>query len=187
MRKKGIEVGINFLVMIIISLVIFIFGLTFAFRFFGQAEKYRAEVDQNTRREIENIIINQGNRVAAYPTTIELYPGKDETIGLGVFSIGFDGDVKFALNVSCDKYIQPDQTEGDYQANYACPMIQILYAPKSPQAVTIKPNEDYVYAIYIKNKGAAPGTYILNGRVTYTDESGTQQYGDVQKIYVKAR
>jgi len=185
MRKKGIEIGINFLVVIIISLVVFITGLVFAFNFFGKAQTYQNQVDQNTRREIENTIINQGNRVAAYPTQIELFAGKDETIGLGVFSIGFTASTDFTLDVSCDKFIKTDQSEGDYLATSACPKIQILYAPKT---VAINPNGDNVYAIYIKNTGAQQGTYIINGRVTYKDSNNIdQQYGDVQKIYLRAR
>jgi hypothetical protein len=176
MKKKGMEISINFLVMIVISLVIFIFAITFAFRFFGSAEKYRQQVDENTRKEIENIMINQGYKVAAYPTQIELYPGKDDIIGLGVFSVNFDSNETFELNVSCTKYIKTDGTAG---GDGNCSKITILYTPKT---VDIKPNSDYVYAVYIKNNAAQRGTYILNARVV----AEGSQYGDVQKIYVKS-
>jgi len=174
------EISINFLVMIIISLVIFIFGLIFAFRFFGQATSYQKQVDQNTRKEIENIIINQGNRVAAYPTTISLLPGKDDIVGLGIFSIGFNDSAVFSMSANCVKYINTQDMEEDSTLPNTCPKITILYTPPS---VTIKPNSDFVYAIYIKNTGAWPGLYVINARVV----TGTQQYGDIQKIYVRTR
>ena len=183
MKKKGLEISINFLVMIIISLVIFIFALTFAFRFFGQAEEYQKKVDQNTRQQIQDLIINQGQRVAAYPTQTDLYPSKDEVIGLGVYSIGFNGPKTFNLFVNCTKYIYANGSSAEpdiIQEQCSNSSWTVLYSPTS---VDLKPEGDYVFTIYIKNKGAWRGTYIFNGVVTV--DNGI--YGSVQKIYVNAK
>lgn len=177
MKKKGMEISINFLVMIIISLVVFIFGMVFAFRFFGQAEDYKSKVDQDTRREIESLVIGQGGKVAAYPTQIQLNSGKNEIIGVGVASIGQEFEKTFSLNISCVKYITNSEALGG-EGN--CSKITILYTPTD---ISLTPNADYIYAIYIKNNNAPLGTYIINARVT---AEGIGQYGEIQKIYVKS-
>ena len=184
MKKKGVEISIRFLVTIIIALIVFIFALTFAFRFFGQAEDYQRKVEQSTRTEIERIMINQGHKVAAYPTQIELYSGDSETIGLGIFSINYDSEKTFNLAVDCVKFINTSEREEDMSNTYGntCGAIDILYTPAS---VKIEPNEDHIYAIYIKNDGAWRGTYILNAVVTVDNEPGV--YGNVQKIYIKSK
>jgi len=181
MRKKGLEISINFLVMIIISLVIFIFALMFAFRFFGQAEQYQKKIEQSTRQELENLIINQGYKVAAYPTQLELHSGKDAVVGVGIFSVGFEGDKEFLVNISCAAYINmSERLEPPHDDPKKCGALTVFYSPPS---IKIGPNKDYIYSVYIKNNGAWRGTYVINAEVKVEGA----RYGDVQKIYVRAK
>ncbi len=177
MKKKGIEVGINFFVILIISLVVFIFAMTFAFRFFGKAEEYKRQVDENTRREIENLVISQGNKVAVYPTQLELRRGESESIGIGILNTGFERT--FQINHSC-KYV------GEEGTGNQCDDITVVYLQAG---ISLKPNEDEIQAVSIRNAGAYRGTYILSFDVKYPPAGqGTQtQYGDIQKVYVTSR
>lgn len=184
MNKKGIEISVKFLISIILALVVFIFAMTFAFRFFGSAEDYRDKVEQSTRQEIESMMINQGQKVAAYPTQIELYPSKSENIGLGIFSVNRNDAETFKLNVSCAKYLDPsdvalDLSDPEIKQN-TCDKIKILYVPHE---IELQPNANHIFNIYVENNNAWRGTYVINGEVVV----GGQKYGSVQKIYLKAR
>ena len=180
MKKKGFEVGVNFFVMLIISLAVFILSMSLAFNSFNKAAQFQKDIDQNTRREIENLIINQGQKAAIYPSQAELYSGKSEVIGLGIFN-NLEDEKDFSLAVTCTKYIQPDGTEGGIGN---CSMIQILFTPPS---VSIKANGNFIYGISIQNKAAARGQYIINAVVTYSDNGIARQHGEVQKIYIVSK
>ncbi len=177
MRKKGFEVGISFFVTLVISLAVFILSMSLAFNSFNKANQFQRDIDQNSRREIENLIINQGQKVAIYPSQAELYSGKSEIIGLGIFN-NLDNEKIFSLAVNCTKYIQPDGSAGGVGN---CSRIQILFTPKS---VNIKANDNFIYGISVQNKAAARGQYIVNAVVTYPDGATAVQHGEIQKIYV---
>ena len=181
MRKKGFEVGINFFVTLIIALVVFGFAMSFAFRFFGKAKEYQAQLDQNTRAQLESLIINSGDRVAAYPTQVELHGGETQIIGIGILNI-LGVPKTFNVNVSCTKLIYTDGTAETNPATIAeeCAKIKIVYLPTHE----LKNNANEIFSVSIRNTGALRGTYILDAKVTYS--GGAEAYGGIQKIYLKS-
>ena len=56
MRKRGIELSINFIVILIISLIIFTSGLVFTNKFFKLAVDRKADLDKQTELEIQNLL-----------------------------------------------------------------------------------------------------------------------------------
>jgi len=185
MSKKGFEVGISFFVTLVIALVIFGFAMSFAFRFFGKAKEYQRELDQNTRAQLESLIINSGDRVAVYPTQTELHSGETEVAGLGILNVlNTATENTFTLEVNCTKLIYNDGTAaGPDETETECAKIKLVYLSE----YIIKNNDNIITSIAIKNTGAVLGTYIIDARVTTPDAEGvTQVYGGVQKIYLKS-
>lgn len=174
MNKRAIEVGINFIVILIIAIVVFGLGLNFAFKFFKKAEEFREEIDQRTRQEIESLIVGGGAKVAIYPTQVTLYGGQKATIGIGILNV-LDAEKTFSLNVECSKRVSDSTVEDCDKDKMRAGFFR---------EHTIKPNEHQITSALITNNGAPPGTYIINIKVEYG--SPPISYGDeVYKVYVR--
>jgi len=53
--KKGIELSINFIVMLIIGIAMFGFGLKFLAQFFSGAEQIKSQLDTQTKTQIQRL------------------------------------------------------------------------------------------------------------------------------------
>ena len=71
-NRKGIELSINFIVMLILALAVFSGGIMFATKFFGHAEKVRASMDAQTEKQIEKLL-DSGSPVVIPINTKEQY------------------------------------------------------------------------------------------------------------------
>jgi hypothetical protein len=84
-NKRGIELSINFIVMLVLAIAVFIGGLIFASKFFGHAEKVRGSLDSQTERQIEKLL-DSGSPVVMPISTKEINKNKFDTFGLGVLA-----------------------------------------------------------------------------------------------------
>jgi hypothetical protein len=84
--KKGIELSINFIVILIISLIIFVGGLAFTNKFMKLAIDRKAELDQQTEYEIEQLLAD-GAPVAIPHNKKTTKIGKSLLFGLGINNI----------------------------------------------------------------------------------------------------
>lgn len=172
MKKKGFELSINFLVVLIITLVVFIFAIAFAYKFFGKAGEMKASIDQRTKSEIQTLIMSQGMKVAVYPTQISMYAGESESLGVGILNV-LGSEKEFAVTLECTKCIS--ETE--------CFCNDMQWVIQSP--ITIQNNKDEIVAGVIgAADDAESGTYVFDINVEYGD-NGMKNYGGLQKVYVK--
>ncbi len=176
MKKKGFELSINFLVALIITLVVFMFAVSFAYKFFSKSTDIQAKIDQRTKAELQTLITSQGMKVAIYPTQIETTRGKTVTIGVGILNI-IGSETEFDVTMVCTKYISATNVISD------CPLgIKSIIQP----SIVIKNNKDGTVAGAISTDSTAQlGTYIFDINVEYDDNSVTKNYGGLQKVYVK--
>ena len=100
MNKKAFELAIGTIVILIISVVIFSMSLYFVFKWFGQAEQLKAEIDKQTREQII-AALKTGNQLVAIPISIqEAKRGRAVTFGVGVLNIGKEGPFSMAATFS---------------------------------------------------------------------------------------
>ncbi len=83
--KKGFQVSIGFLVILIITIVVFAMGIRFAYTLFSKAHETVEKFDEQTQAEIERSLY-QGNIVAIPVNNKEIKVGKTETFGLGILN-----------------------------------------------------------------------------------------------------
>jgi hypothetical protein len=173
MKKKGFELSINFLVALIITLVVFMFAVSFAYKFFGKSEELQAKIDQRTKAELQTLIASQGMKVAIYPTQIETTRGKTVTLGVGILNV-VGSETEFDVTMACTKFISESNV-----IQQPCPQgIKSIIQP----SIVIKNNKDGTVAGAISTNSSAPlGTYIFDITVKY----GNTEYGGLQKVYVK--
>lgn len=107
--KGALDLSMNVLVMIIISLVILGSGITLLYNFISGAEEIKAELDQRTAEELERLLVDQGERVALPLQATTLLRGENHVFGLGILNIkeeATDFEIKVELSAAFNKQDQ---------------------------------------------------------------------------------
>ena len=99
--KKGIELALNFLVIIILSIVIFSLSLVFLVNLFKSPEQALAQITANTESQIFATLF-EGKKTQVYPSSLTIRTGKSETIGIGIQNI-VGNDNKFFIQLTDGK------------------------------------------------------------------------------------
>ena len=82
--KKGFQLTATFLVILILTVVIFTGAIYFTKRFFTTAEQMRATIDRQTEAEIEALLYQEGNLIALPVFKKKVPRGQQATFGIGV-------------------------------------------------------------------------------------------------------
>jgi len=152
-HKKGIELSINFLVVIILGLAMLGMAVLFFTKFFAGARTIQASYDQQTEEELNAMLI-AGKKVAIPFTRIEVKPGETAVFGLGILSI-IPAQTDFGILVKCDMFVREDGT-----VDGSCPLAESALYPDSK---TLQNNEHVSIPIAIStNKDADAGTYVYD-------------------------
>jgi len=85
-KKKGFELQVTFLVVMIISIVIFISGLYLMRQFFTATTTFQAQIDADTQREIERRLSESGEKVSLPINRKSFKVGEGQAFGLGILN-----------------------------------------------------------------------------------------------------
>jgi len=174
--KKGIALSINFLVIIIISLVIFGSGIVFLSKLMGGAEDIKTKLDSKTESQLERLLLDAGKKVALPKHTVYTEPGKVVSFGIGILNIDKKFGTKFKVSVKLS-------TASDKQEKVMTVLPDVSsWLLFNPGPYIIKENEHKTVPIGISvPKTAAKGTYIFNAQVL--DGNG-KVYDNIKKFNV---
>lgn len=176
-KKAAVELSVNVLVVIIISLVILAGGITLLYKFIRGAEEQQEALDQRTQQELEHLLVNQGKRVALAFNTATISRGESHLFGLGILNVGEMADFNIIVELSQ----AVDETETAMTPEPDIVERWILYDTSS---FKIEQNQNVKELISVGvPKTALKGQYIFNVRVM----SNAQQYGNTQKISVTVK
>ncbi len=177
MKKKGMELSINFIVVLIISIVVFGFGIKILSGIFGSATNMGVLTQEEINRHLIEFMCDSSERICVAPTTVEVRPH-----GSGYFTIGilntYDDETTF--------YIGVEQSTND-----EIPTIYEKYWLLGEDSVKINPNEQKKVGLGVLVPGGTDkGTYVLNVYICSDEsvsckEDSTKRYGTTQKLYVK--
>jgi len=177
MNKKAFELSINFIVILIISIVIFGYGIKFVYDLMNQANEIKDITEKEINAQLENILCDSSERICIGTSTKEIRPNK-----VGVFTVGIlnTGDRnQFYIDV------KESDSEGIHYIGRTYWMLQ--------NEVTIEPNEQKKVGIGVQVPGGADkGTYVLNVYICKGDSLSScdkdsppdVRYGTTQKLYV---
>ncbi len=99
-NKKGMELSIGLIVILILSILIFSLSLYFLFKWFGQAEELKAEIDRATHEQILTAL-KSGNQLVAIPIAIqEQKRGNKVTFGVGIRNLAAEKQFSMAAAFS---------------------------------------------------------------------------------------
>ncbi|MBW2997055.1 hypothetical protein KY349_01800 [Candidatus Woesearchaeota archaeon] len=158
-NKRGIELSINFIVMLVLAIAVFAGGLVFASKFFGHAEKVRGNLESQTERQIEKLL-DSGSPVVMPISTKEVFRNKFETFGLGVLA-RFSG--KYTVSIDFDQAFKKDKSQ--ITNIYAQDWIQL---PTSEMVLQKNEKGKFLIGIQVPDD-AEKGTYIFKVKVSYED------------------
>lgn len=184
-NKKGLELSINFIVMLIIVMVVFGFGITFIGKFFTGAQTLKENLDVNTQKRIESLL-NTGEQIAIPINSKELGVGGSSVFGVGILNIL--GETKdFTINIDCTTALGKAGSQVDISS--CQPPKENGWTFKNEVTESIKNNEQKVVSLLFQvPKGTEPGTYIFTITVKYEDENNVEKTYDVpRKIYMKVK
>ncbi|MCB9362763.1 hypothetical protein H6504_04965 [Candidatus Woesearchaeota archaeon] len=192
MNKKAIELSVNFLVILILSIVIFSSALILTKKVFDSTTTKQKELDDKTIKQIE-VLLNDGSRVGIPILKKSGSPGDQLIYGLGIYNV-LRAQKTFHVEITFKTAYAPDDTEivGADNAH-----IESDWYFSSVKEYTIKNNE-YVSIPILFEIGSemAPGVptqkgiYIFDVKVTVDDNddhvnTGDKLYdGNLHKIYV---
>ena len=99
MKKKAMELSVNFLVILIMSLIVFGSGIALVNKFFAHAEVRQEQLDQETVSAIEELL-NDGDMVAIPVNKKNFKIGDQKIFGVGIYNT--EQDTKnFSVQVLC--------------------------------------------------------------------------------------
>lgn len=118
MKKKGMELQINFIVTLIIIIVIFTSSLALMFELFLKADWMQKQVMIELEARMDELF-SQGEKVAIPSPVKNLEIGKYGFMGVGILNYGSQtASNKFMIHVSCDSAF--DEEDNPFTEFPAC-------------------------------------------------------------------
>jgi hypothetical protein len=175
-NKKGIELGINFIVVLILAVAVFVLGVAFIFNALNNANDLLDRAKPRINEELDKKIAN-GEIFAIYPTSFELRRGEP-----GIFGIAW-------FNGASDKYLGANITVSDKSRSWKMesqPYFKFnfnkFYTGRVPSGETEK-----LLLLFRVDSKTPDGTYILNIQEVVSDDGTTWVLyapEQLKKIYV---
>ncbi len=166
--KKAMELSINFIVMLIIAMALFSFGIWFAYKFFGGAEKMRTDLDEQTQQQIENLLMQGNERVVIPFNSKTLDKGNSAIFGVGILNVIGETHT-FTMQITKDN-------------NYCDGDLEII--PGTAQPFTLANNQNIVKAFAVQVIKMSDRKCIYSVTVSVKNQTGGN-YGSPQKVYIK--
>jgi len=199
-NKKGVELSINFTVMLVLAIAVFILGLVFVTKLFSKAEDIKLGLDVASENEMK-AILSGGKDVAVYPSRVNIKNNHYDTIGIAVvnklstneqFHVGLTFVQMVNDNVViCDTTNQDDchTARTGWCVNEQYLITDGILNPCGAATVgalstaTINANEqkDFLFGINIPSE-SKKGLYVFD--VTTTYGAGPIVYRSPQRVYV---
>ena len=173
MNKRSVELSLNFLVVIIISIVLFGLGISFISRLSSQATDLKDRTIEDLDIMIGNLLCEGSERVCIGIDTKTIRRASFDVFGLKIVNI-LDSQ-NFDVTIS-----RP--TPSGYTKDAKDITNDNLFVNPQSRSLFIQKNDEKSMGIGIQVPAeAVPGRYIFNVQI-YTQDG--QQYTSIQKIYV---
>ena len=182
MGTKGMEMSINFLVVVILGLAMLSMGVLTFTKFFKGAATIKEKYDSQTDAQLD-ALLSSGDRVAVPFPKKSTVAGDTAVFGIGILNI-LGKEQLFVVDVKCDEFIPRGKTDPE-----ACSSIDknIIFTSDH----TLKNNEQQKQPIAVASQRSdRQGTYIINvcvceGRcICNGPPYPGNMYHDLHKIYL---
>lgn len=144
MKKKGMELQINFIVTLIIVLAIFGSALMLTLKFFKNAETLDKDIKADIADKIDRVI-SQGQKVVIPDSTREVQVLKSGIFGVGILNYGSSAaSNEFRIQVSCTDATTPEDSSFTNTELNAITCYKSTSPPSWNNCFTILPNDNRI-------------------------------------------
>lgn len=160
MNNKGFQLSVNFLVVIIISLVLFGVGMALFTRVIGEGQDFQQDLDERTMSQLD-ALMDDGSLVVVPRRMVEVNRGEGGSIPVGFWNeLGQENN--FKVNVD----------------TFGAGGLEIA---SFPTQYPLKNNErQHVLVGFNVPKNVAPGQYHIDIQV----KQGGNDYGSKKRVYI---
>jgi hypothetical protein len=181
MRKKGLELSINFIIVLILAIVTIAMGIVIFNVIFRSGTELEKEVSQSTKDQINRLLMS-GDEPAILPEFFKSAKiGEQVAFGLGIRNF-MSAQQSFTVHVEFDLAVDKDNADKTQQVIASGGVADWYFQAIGP--VAIPPNGVEVVSVPIRVRSNAKSGYIYVFNVRVSD-SNNQAHGNLQKIYVK--
>src|SRR3989338_2900893 len=182
-NKRGIELTVNFIVMLILGIAMLSGAIILTTKLFGKAKKYQDQVDSNTQAEIKKLITSSNDQVIIYPARKTMARKDTASFGVGVqntLKTAGKSD-EFTISVAFVKAYKSDKQplcDSNYENNGAqvpdCARSDPNAWIKSGNNQRINKNEVKSFPVTLVTQGnPKSAVYVFDVKVCETDKLGT--------------
>jgi hypothetical protein len=177
--KKGVELSMNFIVIIVLSVVALGFGMKLLMDMFDAGNKYvNMELSANQDAEISRLLGNE--RIATFPHSQDAFRGKQSVFAIGIKNTG--SNTKFLMNATMKAAYNAANSELSYNLN----KFKLTYFNSSEIAKDASSKQVVIVSV---PKDAPSGTYVINiyacsGITTPLSCTAENMYDSVEKSYL---
>jgi len=189
-NKRGIELSVNFLVVLILSIAVIGFGIKFLYNLVGETQKLEQVSGEQLDARIESLICADEDKVCIGKDIKKIPRGKVDVFGLRILNTDFQDNTGGAAKVFTVKIEKCQHSTGSSKSECetgpsATKKINTLPQwPFGTRKIPVKFKEEAKIAIGAEvPKDAVSGTYIIDVNVYAPDE--TTKYVSTKKIYVE--
>lgn len=192
-NKKGIELSINFIVMLVLAIAIFTGGLVFASKFFSKAGDIQGALSSQTQTQIE-ALLDDGSPTVLPIHTKSIPRNTYDTFGLGIMNIKDSPQETFTYSISFTKFVSKSDPSVNCNSPSSCisagipdpddyPQKWITpdTATTGPVEITLKKNEKQSVMILVQvPQGMPSGSYLY--KIEVKDSSDALYDAPLQMI-----
>jgi hypothetical protein len=191
-KKASVELSVNFLVVIIISLIVMGIGFFLVREMIGQGEDTMKGLDLRTQKQIENLLRSSDDPISIPYIQKTIPEGDDAVFGVGVLNLEKSAGPTdtFSVYVDLVKYVKPDGTVVLPPFSGATPEILPGFdLANDGKFKDIGKNEVGIFSVPIDVPKRTPsGEYVFDVYICKSNtcsSSGLFYDGTIHKIYVK--
>jgi hypothetical protein len=188
MNKKGLQLSINFIVIIILALVVFMMGIYLFTQIFSQGKEFTDLVTQDTERRMQQLLIRGDELVIIPDFSQEIKKGDSHQFVMGIkadISKCYENPLNvvpsevFIVKTTFDMAVDDSNIPIPLTFEDKRDISQWVFASREYE---IRNNEQKIIGIPVRmGRNALNGaTYVFNVEVLC---SNGNLYGDVQKVY----
>ena len=175
LNKNSMELSLNFLVIIIISITIFGFGIYFISNLAQQAEDLRKLTLSQIDEQISGLACEGSDRICIVAEKKKIQRGKVSIFGIKILNVLDSKNFQIVAN--------PSSPLGYKRDNSPITSPALIINPPLGRTESINKNEDKTVGIGVQVPKDAPigGTYIIDVEI----RNGGNLYVPLQKLYVE--
>jgi hypothetical protein len=181
MKKKGLELSINFIIVLVLAVVTLFMGIIIFNLVFRAGIELEQEVSQSTKDQINRLLMAGDENVIMPEFFREMSVGEQKAFGLGIRNYG--GTEKFTINIIFDLAVDSNNIDRTSQV-IAGGGVGEWYFEKIDATVAANELEVISVPIRVRSNAKNDWVYVFNVEVR---DSSNELYGSLQKIYVRVR